>query len=266
MCPPSSSEIFSSRPRTRDNNSISEIVACFSVWSVGYFSTAVRQRSPTPPRGLRHGVICWVVRHRWVVIDPRLSLCRLASLTEIASCVHYATRASLVTVARYFPSRVLMTLSLSVMHAGGLSHVFEFCELVFLLGEAFFESLHVCSCLFLTSLCASWSPGTPRLRNVCTDRPVDTSGGAFSLSLSCFKHFWHRFVGCRSRLLLMNPVFALGYTPPRTTLLVLGGPMPQQSTKTVDKSHTATVSRGCARSLLKPCSTNSNRSIDVVSS
>ena len=55
-------------------------------------------------------------------------------------------------------------------------------------------------------------------------------------------------------------------TPPRTTLLVLGGPMPQHSTKTVDKSHTATVSHGCARSLLKPCSTNSNRSNDVVSS
>ena len=55
-------------------------------------------------------------------------------------------------------------------------------------------------------------------------------------------------------------------TSPRTTPLVLGGPMPQHATKTVDKSHTATVSHGCARSLLKPCSTNSNRSIDVVSS
>ena len=43
-------------------------------------------------------------------------------------------------------------------------------------------------------------------------------------------------------------------TRPRATLLVLGGPMPQHSTKTVDKSHTATVSHGCARGLLKPCS------------
>ena len=33
-----------------------------------------------------------------------------------------------------------------------------------------------------TWLCASWSAGTPRLRYVCTDRTVYTSGGAFSLS------------------------------------------------------------------------------------
>ena len=26
----------------------------------------------------------------------------------------------------------------------------------------------------------------------------------------CFKHSWHRFVGCRSRLFLVNLVFALG--------------------------------------------------------
>ena len=56
------------------NNRISEIVACFPVWSVGYFATAVRQWSPTPLCGLRHGVIRWVVRHRWVVIDLRVSL------------------------------------------------------------------------------------------------------------------------------------------------------------------------------------------------
>ena len=51
----------------------------------------------------------------------------------------------------------------------------------------------------------------------------------------------------------------------RTTPLVMGGPMPQHATKTVDRSHIATVSHGCARGLLKPCSTNSTHSIDVVS-
>ena len=45
-----------------------------SVWSVGFVAAAVRRWSPTPVCGLRHGVIRWVVRHRWVVIDPRVSL------------------------------------------------------------------------------------------------------------------------------------------------------------------------------------------------
>ena len=44
------------------------------------------------------------------------------------------------------------------------------------------------------------------------------------------------------------------------------GWMPQHATKTIDKSHTATVKHECVCSLLKPCSTNSTRPIDVVSS
>ena len=43
-----------------------------SVWSLGYFATASRQWSPTPLCGLRHGVIRWVVGHRWAVTDPRV--------------------------------------------------------------------------------------------------------------------------------------------------------------------------------------------------
>ena len=41
----------------------------------------------------------------------------------------------------------------------------------------------------LTWLCASWTAGTPRLRNVRNDRPVYMSGGAFLLeSLSLVLH------------------------------------------------------------------------------
>ena len=37
--------------------------------------------------------------------------------------------------------------------------------------------------------------GTHRLRHVCIDRPLYTSGWSLttSLSFSCFKHSWHRF-------------------------------------------------------------------------
>ena len=49
-------------------------------------------------------------------------------------------------------------------------------------------------------------------------------------------------------------------TPPRTTPLVLGGgPMPLSC----HKKHSTTVGHSCARSLLKPCSTNSYRSIHI---
>ena len=65
---------------------------------------------------------------------------------------------------------------------------------------------------FLTWLCASWSAGTPRLRHIdrstCLVEP-------YTLSLSCFKHSWHRFIGCRSRLFLVN----LGFWTWRLTCL-----------------------------------------------
>ena len=48
-----------------------------------------------------HGVVHWFVRHRWRVLDPRLSL----------SVVWFWQKLS-ATVARYCSSRVLMTFSL----------------------------------------------------------------------------------------------------------------------------------------------------------
>ena len=72
-------------------------------------TASLYRRSPTPLCGLRHGVIRWFVRHRCLIIDPRLSHCRPTSLTVFS--------VSLVTVTRYFPSRGLMTFSLSCTRA-----------------------------------------------------------------------------------------------------------------------------------------------------
>ena len=44
---------------------------------------------------LCHGVILWFVQHRWVVIDPRASLCRLTSLTDIFAFICSAFRTQL---------------------------------------------------------------------------------------------------------------------------------------------------------------------------
>ena len=55
-----------------------------------------------------HGVVRRFVQRRWRAIDPRVSLIWFLSL-KIFVC--------LVTVTRYFPSRVLMTFSLA-LHAG----------------------------------------------------------------------------------------------------------------------------------------------------
>ena len=95
---------------------------------------------------------------------------------------------SLVTFARYFPSRVLMTLvSLSVMHAGGHSHGLEFCGTVFLwerLALSAFTPAAASSLFFDLALCL----GGQRARldsDMCARiRPVYMSGGAFSLSFS----------------------------------------------------------------------------------
>ena len=86
---------------------------------------------PTPLCGLRHGVIRWFavgalapressLQHRGLLF-VKIGFFWLKCLSVIfASCAHSAAGASLVTVARYFPSRVLMTFSLSLWHARGL--------------------------------------------------------------------------------------------------------------------------------------------------
>ena len=60
-----------------------------------------------------HGEVRRFVRHRWRVLNPRVSLSRLVSFTVT------------VTVTRYSPSRVLLTFSLA-LHAGA-THAFELC-------------------------------------------------------------------------------------------------------------------------------------------
>ena len=106
-------------------------VACFTVsvirlhfvWSVGYFATAVRQWSKTPLCGLRHGVIRWFVRHRWMVIDPRVSsLCFMCwafctLLLDLFSC-HCRTLLPFTCYDDF----------LSVCPARGRPHAFEFCD------------------------------------------------------------------------------------------------------------------------------------------
>ena len=54
---------------------------CVILWAVSTFSVRVFIAASG------HGVVLWSIQHRWVVTDPRISLCRLTSLTEIlASC------------------------------------------------------------------------------------------------------------------------------------------------------------------------------------
>ena len=102
---------------------------CLILWAVSTFT------AKTFIAASCRGVVLWVVRHRKVFIDPRVSL------TEFLSLSH--------------PSRVLMTFSLSghrhllrlrvliltllslALHAGCSSHAFEFCCTVFLLSEDF---------------------------------------------------------------------------------------------------------------------------------
>ena len=100
------------------------------------------------------------------------------------------------------------TLSLSGMHSGA-SHGCEFCSTYRLSGEAFFECLHLIATVLLdlalclvvsghasTQICVHWSNCLHIWWSI--------------FSLSCFKHFWHRFIGCSSWLLIVNPVLALG--------------------------------------------------------
>ena len=157
-------------------------------------SFSARQLGLLTPRrlfGMLHGV----------VLHPRVSLFS-ASVTERTVCLclsaPYADRnaRSYMSLSCHFHTLLPFTcvddscVSLSCMHAGGLSHVSEFCELVFLLRIRL---------LILTWLCASWSAGTPRLRHVRKDRPVHVWWSLLPLSHSRNTHVWHR--------LLVRPAF-----------------------------------------------------------
>ena len=119
------------------------------------------------------------LQQRRVVVNPRVSLCCLTSLIEI-----FASNAE--RFARYNMSfscrcRTLLAFTcsddfLSVCPARGRLHAFEFLSalLVRHLPSTFTFAAVFC----LTWLRASWSAGTLRLRHVCTDPAVYTSGGA----------------------------------------------------------------------------------------
>ena len=90
-------------------------------------------------------------------------------------------------------------LSLSCLRVGS-THDCEFCNIPSFLWMrlplgAFTPAAAACCCCCccsssssLTWLGVSWSAGTPRLRHVRKDLPVNMSGGAFSLSFSLVLH------------------------------------------------------------------------------
>ena len=94
---------FSWRPRTRDNNNLISSTASLYRWY------------PTPLCGLRHGVIRWFVRHRWLVIDHRVSLSSDFSDWSLCFSCHCHT----LLPFTYSDD------SLSVLHAGVLTLFFE---------------------------------------------------------------------------------------------------------------------------------------------
>ena len=87
------------------------------LWAVSTFKTKAYIAASC------HGVVRRFVQHRWRVIDPRVSLVWFLSL-KISVC--------LVTVTRYFPSRVFMTFFLAWLYVGA-THAFCLLYSVFLL-------------------------------------------------------------------------------------------------------------------------------------
>ena len=135
----------------------------------------------------------------------------LKSLLHVLRVSHAAAWVSLVAVTRYFPSRVLMTpffLSLSCTRTT-FPTFFEFYEISSFFWMRTLQSVFTfCRSLSFDLTCSSWPVDRSRLRHVCTDRLLCTSDGVLKLSLSCFKHVWHRFISCRSWLLIVSFVYA----------------------------------------------------------
>ena len=159
-----------------------------SVWSGRFVASAVRRWSPTPLCDTCHGVILWFFFRPTPLSGHRsscLSLCRLTTPTEIfASCAARFARCY-VSLSCRFHTFLPCTcaddscLSLSCTRSA-LPTVLNFADQSFFWVRLLLSACTPAAALLfsLTWLCASWSAGTPRLRHVCTDRPVYTSGGA----------------------------------------------------------------------------------------
>ena len=121
-------------------------------------------------------------------LDGHRSSCPLL----FASCAGRFARCYLIfflvtCVARYFLSRVMMTFSLSVLHAGVPTHLNSAIHTIFLLREASTG----CGSVF-SDLAFYLVVGGHASTQTCLVEP------SCSRSLSCFKHVWYRFLGYRS--------------------------------------------------------------------
>ena len=168
-----------------------------------------RKLSSRPPV---HGVVLWVVRHRRVFIDPRVSLIEV--LCHFRTLLPFACSHDLLSLWSSSPAsqchshcgqlrlRVLFLTLLSCI-ARGRPHALEFCCTVFLLGEDP-ECLHfsflLCTAFLLdeastkcgypsllTWLCTSLSAGLPRWSFLALfhSRASSTSGTDYSASYPC---------------------------------------------------------------------------------
>ena len=130
------------------------------LWAVSTFTTKAYIAASC------HGVVRRFVRHRWRVIDPRVSLVWFLSL-KISVC--------LVTVTRYFPSRVFMTFFLA-WHVGA-THVFDlyrsFCWMRISVFSCF--CLLLCTVFLLSAAVFAYLAFVPCCLRACL-------GGAFLLS------------------------------------------------------------------------------------
>ena len=121
-----------------------------------------------------HGVVLGFIQHRRVVIDPRVSLCRLTSLAEIFCFMCCAFRTLLpFTCSDDFSLRLSCTrASPLILNAASSSSC-----------EVSPKYLHFCSCLsFDLASCLVVGGHASTQTCVCTDQLVTTSGGATLLS------------------------------------------------------------------------------------
>ena len=115
-----------------------------------FVDSAVRRWSPTPLCDTCHSVILWFVQHRKTVIDSRVSLCRLTSLTEIfASCARFAR--CYMSLSCHFHTLLPFTcaddscVSLPCTRAA-ISTILTFADQPFFWVKLPSERLHSCSC------------------------------------------------------------------------------------------------------------------------
>ena len=157
---------------------------------MGFVAAVVRRWSPTS--------LCDTLPRRDPLIRPTplgghrsscLSLCRLTSLTEIvASCAARFARCNM-SLSCHFHTLLPFTcaddscFSLSCTRAA-MPTILNFADQSFFCVRLPLNAFTPAAALLfsLTWLRTSWSAGTPRLRRVCADRPVCTSGGCLCTS------------------------------------------------------------------------------------